>query len=106
MLRFFLHYGIHFIVPLAMAYIFYRPQYGKAMLILLAGIVLDVDHLLADPIFSADRCSIGFHPLHGYWAIALYFLLLFPTKTRIWGLAFLIHILADVVDCSFLLGNV
>ena len=105
MVRFLLHYGIHFIVPVAVAYFFYGPKYKNAMLILLAGIVLDVDHLLADPIFSPDRCSIGFHPLHSYMAIALYVLLLLPAKTRIWGLAFLIHMLADAVDCSFLTGN-
>jgi hypothetical protein len=34
-----------------------------------------------------------------YWAIAAYFLLLFFKKTRIFGIAFLIHILADTVDC-------
>lgn len=68
-------------------------------MILLAGIILDLDHLWADPIFDPSRCSINFHPLHTYWAIASYFLLLFFSKTRVLGIAFLIHILADTVDC-------
>ena len=38
--------------------------------------LVDLDHLLATPIFEAGRCSIGFHPLHSYYAIAVYFLLL------------------------------
>ncbi len=75
------------------------------MLILLAGIILDVDHLVAIPIFDSMRCSIDFHPLHSYWAISIYLLMLFFKKTRIWGIAFLIHILADVVDCLFIGGN-
>lgn len=73
------------------------------MLILLAGIAIDLDHLLADPIFDPNRCSIDFHPLHGYWAIAVYTSLLFFKRTRIIGIALLIHILADVTDC-WLLG--
>ncbi|MEZ4969007.1 MAG: DUF6122 family protein [Flavobacteriaceae bacterium] len=99
MLRFCLHYGIHFIVPIIIGLFFYKEHRLKIILILLAGIILDSDHLWADPIFDSNRCSINFHPLHMYWAIAGYFLLLFFTKTRIFGIAFLIHILADTVDC-------
>lgn len=71
----------------------------RVILILLAGILIDVDHLMAIPIFDSERCSINFHPLHSYWAIALYFGLFFVKKTRIIGLALLIHILADWADC-------
>jgi len=75
-------------------------------LILLGGILLDIDHLLANPIFDPNRCSINFHPLHSYWTILIYFLLLLFRKTRIWGLAFIIHIIADAVDCLFLVIEV
>lgn len=99
MLRFFLHYGIHLLVPITVGFFFFKEHRTKAILILLAGILIDIDHLLADPIFDPERCSIGFHPLHGYWAIGVYFALLFFKKTRIFGIALLIHILADIVDC-------
>lgn len=99
MLRFCLHYGIHFILPIIVGPVFFKEHRLKITLILLAGIVLDLDHLWADPIFDPSRCSINFHPLHTYWAIAVYFLLLFFVKTRVIGIAFLIHILADTVDC-------
>ena len=99
MLRFCLHYSIHFILPIIIGLVFFKEHRLKIILILLAGILLDLDHLLADPIFDPNRCSINFHPLHMYWAIAGYFLMLFFTKTRILGIAFLIHILADTVDC-------
>lgn len=105
MLRFTLHYGIHFIVPLLVALLFFKEQRLKVGLILLAGILLDLDHLLATPIFDADRCSINFHPLHTYWAMGIYFLMLFWKTSRIWGIAFLIHMLADITDCLFIRSN-
>lgn len=69
---------------------------------MILGMLIDLDHLLATPIFDPNRCSINFHPLHGYYACALYFILLLPKKTRLIGLGLTIHILADVVDCSFM----
>ena len=102
MLRFCIHYGIHFIVPIAIGLLFFKQNTTKVIFILLAGIVIDLDHLWANPIFDPNRCSINFHPLHSYWAIAIYFLLLFLKKTRIFGIALLIHSIADVVDCFFI----
>ena len=63
------------------------------------GMLIDLDHLLATPIFAPNRCSINFHPLHTYYAIILYFALLIPKKTRLIGLGLVIHILADTTDC-------
>jgi hypothetical protein len=105
MLRFIIHYGIHFIVPVLIALLFFKEHRLKVCLILLAGILLDVDHLLATPIFDASRCSINFHPLHTYWAMGIYFLMLFWRVSRIWGIAFLIHMTADLVDCLFIRNN-
>lgn len=102
MLRFFAHYGIHFIVPIVVGLVFYKEHKTKAIFILLAGILIDVDHALANPIFDPNRCSVDFHPLHTYWAIFIYFLFLFFKKTRIFGIALLIHIIADIVDCFFI----
>ena len=104
MLRFLLHYGIHIIVPIAVGLIFFKNKRIWIVLILLSGILIDIDHLIANPIFDPGRCSINFHPLHSYWAIAVYILLFFFKKTRIIGLALLIHILADLIDCYFLLS--
>ena len=102
MLRFVAHYGIHFLVPVAIALLFFKENRATVLLVLLGGILIDLDHLLADPIFDPNRCSIGFHPLHSYWAIAGYLILLFFKKTRIIGLALVLHIVADTVDCLFL----
>ena len=65
---------------------------------MLSAIAIDLDHLLANPIFDPTRCSINFHPLHSYYAIGVYVLLTIIKKTRVIGLGLLIHILADLVD--------
>ncbi|WP_136467167.1 DUF6122 family protein [Flagellimonas onchidii] len=99
MFRLIIHYGIHFIVPVLIAFIFFKEKKLKTLLILLAGMSIDLDHLLATPIFDANRCSIGFHPLHSYLAIIIYCTLPFFRSTRILGLGLIIHIIADIVDC-------
>ncbi|MEN1785598.1 MAG: DUF6122 family protein [Bacteroidota bacterium] len=98
MLRPLIHYGIHFLLPLLIVFSFKQGRLQVALL-LFAGLLIDIDHLWATPIFDANRCSIGFHPLHSYGAIALYGLLFAFKKTRLLGLGLLIHILADSADC-------
>lgn len=93
------HYGIHFGGPLIVALLFYKKIWGKALGIMLLGMLIDLDHLLATPLFDPNRCSINFHPLHTYYAIGFYVLLLFPKKTRLIGLGLVIHIIADSVNC-------
>jgi hypothetical protein len=66
---------------------------------MLTAFVIDLDHLLANPIFDSSRCSINFHPLHSYYAIALYIILLIPKYTRIFAIGLLSHIIADGADC-------
>ncbi|MBD0824980.1 DUF6122 family protein [Aestuariibaculum marinum] len=102
MLQFIAHYGCHVLLPLAVALIWYKPQWMMAYFIMLAGFLIDIDHILATPVFSPGRCSINFHPLHSYYAITVYVLLLIPKKTRLIGLGLVIHIIADLVDCSFM----
>jgi len=71
----------------------------KTWAIMLLTMVIDLDHLLAQPIFDANRCSINFHPLHTYYALGIYILLLVPKKTRIVAIGLCLHFLIDVVDC-------
>lgn len=68
---------------------------------MLATMLVDLDHLLATPIFNPMRCSIGFHPFHRVPVIALYGLMLFiPNKyVKLIGLGLLLHMLADWSDC-------
>lgn len=94
-----LHIVLHFVVPAIVAALFYRKEWLKVYLILIATMLVDLDHLLADPIYDPDRCSIGFHPLHSWVAVAVYFIMLFFKKTRIVGLGLVIHMVLDFIDC-------
>lgn len=102
MLQSSVHYGIHFLLPLAVALLFFKSKWKLAYLIMILGMLIDLDHLLANPIFDPNRCSINFHPLHSYYAIEFYFLLSAIKKTRFIGLGLIIHILADVADCGLM----
>jgi hypothetical protein len=90
---------LHGLVPLLAAFVFYRRHWRRAWLIMLATMLVDLDHLLADPIYDPDRCSIGFHPLHTAPAIAVYALLLVPRVTRLPALGLVIHMALDGLDC-------
>lgn len=69
-------------------------------MVFLATMAVDVDHLLANPIFQADRCSINFHPLHTYWSMPIYFALLFLRRPyRLIGMGLLFHMATDWIDC-------
>lgn len=99
MLQSFIHYGIHFGLPLLVAYVFFRSNWKIAYLIMIATMLIDLDHLLATPLFDPDRCSINFHPLHTYYAMIVYVGFLFFSKTRILGIGLVIHMIADATDC-------
>jgi len=99
MLQSSLHYGLHFGLPLLIALIFFKDYWLRAYGIMILGILIDLDHLLANPIFDSNRCSINFHPLHSYYAIAVYILLLLPKRTRLIGIGLVVHIIADTADC-------
>jgi hypothetical protein len=96
-----LHLVMHAVVPLLVAVVFFRPRWRRAWLIMLATMLVDLDHLLADPIYDPDRCSIGYHPLHTWPAIAVYVVLTIPRPTRLVGLGLVIHMALDALDCVF-----
>ena len=66
------HLLLHVLVPGLVAVIWFPQRRIRAWLILLSGWVIDIDHLLADPVYAPGRCSIGFHPLHTAPAIVVY----------------------------------
>lgn len=116
-----IHIALHVLVPLVIALLFYRDRWRSALVILLATMVVDVDHLLADPIYDPDRCSIGFHPLHTLPAVGVYLAMwLVPVGGRrlassdaaaeqsdldrwrfihLTGLGLVIHMALDLSDC-------
>jgi hypothetical protein len=102
LLRPIIHIVLHFAVPGLTAMLFWRRKWLGAWLVMLTPLLIDIDHLLADPIFDPNRCSLGFHPLHGWPAAATYLLLVFLPASRLLGVGFLLHLGLDGVDCLWM----
>lgn len=110
------HIVLHFLAPWLIAVGFYRERWRSVTAVLWATMLVDLDHLLADPIYDPDRCSLGFHPLHTAPAIGVYAVLFaLPLLTgrkinagqgpkglrivHLVGLGLLVHMALDGVDC-------
>ncbi len=101
--RSFVHYFLHLVFPVFIALVFFRKNWKKAYFLMLATMLVDLDHLLATPLFDPDRNSIGFHPLHSYPMIALYFLgtIFLKGNLRIISVGLLFHMFTDFQDYYF-----
>lgn len=113
------HIILHFIVPALVAFTAYKKFPLKACLVMILTMLVDLDHLLADPIYDPERCSIAFHPLHSIPAVIVYILVfaaaLFVNRiilkneddsspdalklTELVALGLVIHMLLDGIDC-------
>ena len=94
-----LHIAFHFLIPGIIAIHFFKYRWKQAWLIMALTMVVDLDHLLASPIYDPNRCSINFHPLHSYPAILLYIIMTAFPKSRLIGLGLLLHMGVDLTDC-------
>jgi len=72
---------------------------------MLLTMLMDVDHLLATPVFDPNRCGIGFHPLHSVWAIGVYILMFIWKPLRMPATGFLFHIFTDFQDCLWIFSK-
>ncbi len=101
-----IHYFLHLVFPLFIALIFFRKDWKRTYLFLLATMLVDLDHLAANPIFMADRCSINIHFLHTYYALVVYVVLLFFRKPfNIIGIGLLLHLMTDFIDCLLMFST-
>ncbi|BBG60302.1 hypothetical protein PRJH_1965 [Providencia rustigianii] len=82
-------------------YLFWRKNWQLAALLMIATMAIDLDHLLADPIFDPDRCGVGYHPMHTIWAAIAYVVLFFFPSWKLKAIAVgcLFHLFTDSVDC-------
>ena len=94
------HLALHFLVPAVLAGLFFRKNWKLAYFLMIATMLVDIDHLFANPIYDPNRCSIGFHPLHEIWFIVLYAMLCFVPKMRLVGIGLSIHMALDAIDCQ------
>ena len=98
------HIFLHFALPAVVTGLFFKSVWQKAYLLMMATMVVDADHLLADPIYDPGRCSIGFHPLHEPLLFPLYLGLCFVPATRFIGLGLCLHMGLDAFDCRLTNG--
>jgi hypothetical protein len=100
-----IHYSLHFFAPLCIALFFFKKDWKNVYLIFLSTMLVDLDHLFANPIFDANRCSIGFHYLHSFYFIVVYFLVLFFSKNKkikLIAAGLIFHMATDFQDCLWL----
>ena len=112
------HLVLHVLVPVVTARALDPTRWRSAALLMLGTMLVDVDHLLAEPIYDAQRCSIGFHPLHGLGPVAVYVVVALvagagyrvarrsgTSETQRWragfflGCGLVIHMALDGLDC-------
>ena len=91
-------------VPAVLAALFFRKNWKVAYLLMTATMLVDIDHLLATPIYDSGRCSIGFHPMHRLWFIVGYVALCFIPKARLVGISLTVHMALDAIDCQVTSG--
>lgn len=96
-----IHLVLHFAVPALVARGVWRERWRRALLVMIATLLVDLDHLLATPLYDPNRCSIGFHPLHTWPAVLAYLALLFVPRTTVrqLGVGLLLHMALDTLDC-------
>jgi len=82
-----------------MAPLFFKKRWRQAWLIMVLTMAVDFDHLMANPVYDPNRCSINFHPLHSYIAILFYSVLAVIPKVRMAGVGLLIHMAIDLGEC-------
>jgi uncharacterized protein DUF6122 len=86
-------------VPLIVALLFFKVKWKIVFLIMVSTMLVDIDHLLADPIYDPNRCSIGSHPLHEFIPILFYCGFCFIKQWRYVGIGLVIHMALDSIDC-------
>lgn len=105
-LRTIVHYGLHFLAPFLFTYLWPQRPRWQVYLLLIATMSIDLDHLIATPIFDPNRCSVGFHLLHSYPMIGVYTVMLllpyerlgWPWWLRVLAVGLLFHIFTDWQD--------
>lgn len=95
-----LHYFLHLIFPVFVAKVFFRNHWKKAYFLMLATMLVDLDHIFANPVFDPNRSSIGFHPLHTYPWLIIYAVgsIFLKGNYRMVAVGLLLHMATDFQD--------
>lgn len=82
-----------------------KEEFKRMVLWFSVSNLIDIDHLLANPIYSPLRCGINFHPLHSWFMLPIYVLGLFHKKSRFLSIGILFHLFLDGLDCMLIANN-
>jgi len=105
MLRPGFHIAAHFLVPALVARFAFPKRPLHAWLVMVSTMAVDLDHLLADPVYDPDRISLGFHPLHAWALQPVYVLLALWPRTRLVGIGLVLHMALDGIDGLWMLAE-
>ncbi len=100
-----LHIAAHFFVPALVARFGFAERRLRAWLVMVSTMAVDLDHLLATPVYDPSRLSLGFHPLHAWALQPVYVLLALWPRTRLVGLGLVVHMVLDGVDGLWMLAE-
>jgi hypothetical protein len=112
------HLALHVFVPALLGRLIDPTRWVSVSLLMVGTMLVDLDHLIADPIYDPERCSIGFHPLHTALPIGLYLTVAAVAGAAYWaargpgqrdagvwravflvGAGLVIHMGLDALDC-------
>ena len=97
------HLISHVLVPTGIAYALkIENGWESTALTYLSTNLVDLDHLVANPVYDPNRCSINYHPLHSGNAIFGYSILALLPQTRDVSTGLLIHMGLDYIDCELI----
>jgi hypothetical protein len=49
------HIALHFLLPALAVQLFFKPEWKLSYLLMMSTMLVDLDHLLANPIYDPDR---------------------------------------------------
>ena len=102
------HIIIHVLSNILLIYLIYfyekkilkkKSNLKNISLLVFLSQLIDLDHLLAKPIYNPLRCSINFHPLHSWYSFPFYALGMFWKKYSYLFVAIGLHLALDALDC-------
>ncbi len=76
-----------------------KTDIRRIFVLVLGSNLIDLDHFLANPIYSPSRCSINFHPLHSWYMLPVYILGSFWKDYRYLFFGIMLHLILDGIDC-------
>ncbi len=76
-----------------------KTPFKKIFLLVILSNFIDLDHIVANPVYDPSRCSINFHPLHSWYLFPVYLVGIFLKKYKYLFYGIILHLILDKIDC-------